>query len=230
MLADWIASASAANKANMENKARKRYNAGTYDRANREDKEKKMKMASNFIEKTTGNPLPKMEIALMLAGIVAVVKLRQKMETPTKLSSTDLFSGGGLDSYDKALLRLGPAEHTIVLKGTTRKLIWWHGRASGDYLFLHPNIYGLGSMKERAASVAQDLGVGRHTTKTWLSLDNNKLHSYMEKWVPIVREITWKDATGHFSPDWTSQWEIGEDKLIPENYLSPYENHIMGGR
>ena len=102
-LTDWLASASAAHKANMENKTRRRYIKSTYDCANREDIEKKMKMASNFIEKTTGNPLPKMEIALMLAGIVAVVKLRQKMETPTKPSSTELFSGGGLDSCVKAL-------------------------------------------------------------------------------------------------------------------------------
>ena len=102
-LAAWLASASAANKAKMVNKARKRYSESTYDRANREDKEKKMKMASDFIKNTTGTPLLKMEIALMLAGMVDVVKLRQKMETPTKPSSTELFSGGGLDSFVKAL-------------------------------------------------------------------------------------------------------------------------------
>ena len=55
-LAAWLASASAADKANMENKA-------TYDHANREDKEKKTKIASDFIKKTTGTPLLKMEIA-----------------------------------------------------------------------------------------------------------------------------------------------------------------------
>ena len=51
----------------------------------------------------------------------------------------------------------------------------------------------------------------------------------MEKWVPLVRDMTWKDAVGNFPPDWTSQWDIGEDKLIPENHLLPYEKHIMGG-
>ena len=56
-LAAWIASASAANKTNMESKARKMYSESTYDSANREEKYKKMKMASNFIEKTTGTPL-----------------------------------------------------------------------------------------------------------------------------------------------------------------------------
>ena len=106
-----------------------------------------MKMASDFIEKTTVTPLLKMDIVSMLAGMVAVVELRQNMETPTKPSSTKLFSGGGLDSCDKALIHPGPVERTVVLKGTTRKLIRLHERAAGDNLFLHPKIYGLGSMK-----------------------------------------------------------------------------------
>ena len=195
-LAAWLASASAANKAKVENKARKMYSESTYNRANREDKEKKMKMASDFIEKTTRTPLLNMDISSTLAGMVAVIKLHQKMETSTKPSSTELFSGGGLDSCDKALLRLGPVERTAVLKGTTRKFIRWHEGASGAYLFLHHNIYGLGYMKERAASVARALGVRRHTTKTWFSLGDNKSHSYMEKWVPLVREMNWKDAEG----------------------------------
>ena len=33
-----------------------------------------------------------------------------------------------------------------------------------------------------------------------------------------------------FSTDWKSQWDISEDKIIPDNHLSPYKNHIMGGR
>ena len=200
-LADWLASASSVNNVKMDNKVRKRYSKSTYDHANREDKEKKMNMASNFIGKTTGTPLLNMEIASMLAGMVVVVKLFQNMETPTKPSSAELFSGGGLDSCDKALLRLGSVERTAVLKGTTRKLIWWHERAAGAYLFLNPNIYGLGSMKERVALVARALGVGRHTTKTWFSLGDNKSCLYMEKWVPLVREMTWKDSAGYFSPD-----------------------------
>ena len=53
-------------------------------------------------------------------------------------------------------------------------------------------------MKELATLVARDLGVGRLTTKTWFSLGDNKSRSYMEKWVPLVREMTWKDAAGHF--------------------------------
>ena len=63
-----------------------------------------MKMASVYIEKATGTPLLRMDIALMLDGMVAVVKLLQNMVTPTKPYSTELFYGGGLDSYDKALL------------------------------------------------------------------------------------------------------------------------------
>ena len=85
-------------------------------------------------------------------------------------------------------------------------------------------------MKKLAALVAQALGVSRHTTKTWFSLCNNKSRSYIEKWVPLATYMTWKDTVGHFSPDWTSQWDIGEEKLIPDNHLSPYEKHIMGGR
>ena len=178
-LTDWLASASAAHKAKMENKTRRRYIKSTYDCANREDIEKKMKMASNFIEKTTVTPLLKMDIVSMLAGMVAVVELRQNMETPTKPSSTKLFSGDGLDSCDKALFQPGPVERTIVLKGTTSKLIRLHERAAGDNLFLQPKIYGLGSMKNRDALVAQALGVCRHTTKTWSSLGGNKSSSYM---------------------------------------------------
>ena len=187
-------------------------------------------MASDFIEKTTGTPILKMDIVSMLDGMVSVVKLRQYMEIPTKPSSTKLFSDGGLGSCDKALLRLGPVERTAVLKGTTRKLIRWHERAAGDYLFLHPNIYGLGSMKERAALVARVFGVGRHMTKTCFSLGDKKLRSYMEKWVLLVRYMTWKDAAGHFPPESTSQWDIGEEKLIPNNHLLPYEKYILGSR
>ena len=33
-----------------------------------------------------------------------------------------------------------------------------------------------------------------------------------------------------FPPGWTSQWDIGEDEIIPENNLSPYEDYIMGGQ
>ena len=102
--ATWLASSSAENMANMDNKARKRYSESTYDCAKREEKEKKTKMASDFIEKTTVTPLLNMEIASMLAGMVAVVELLQNMETPTKPSYTKLFSGGGIDSYDKAVL------------------------------------------------------------------------------------------------------------------------------
>ena len=111
-----------------------------------------------------------MDIASMLAGMVAVVELLQHMETPTKPSFTELFYGGRLDSCDKALLLLVPMERNSILKGTTRKLVRWLERASRDYLFLHPNIYELVSMKEQAALVARDLGFSRHTTKTWFSL------------------------------------------------------------
>ena len=123
----------------------------------------------------------------MLAGMVAVVELLQHMETPTKPSFTELFYGGRLDSCDKALLGLGPVERTVVLKGTMRKLIRWQKRAAGSYLLLHPKIYRLGSMKERATLVDRDLGVGRHTTKTWFSLGDNKSRSYTEKSVPLFR-------------------------------------------
>ena len=130
-LTAWIASASTANKAKMENKARKRYSESTYNRANREDKEKKTNTASNFIEKTTGTPLLNMDITSMLAGMVDVIKLLQKMETPTNPSSTKLLFGGGLGSCNKALLQLGPVERTTVFKGTTRKFIRWQERAAG---------------------------------------------------------------------------------------------------
>ena len=85
-------------------------------------------------------------------------------------------------------------------------------------------------MKERAALAAQSIGVRRHSTKTCFSIGNNKSRLYMEKWVPLVREMTWNNAAGHFSPEWTSQWDIGEDELVPDNNLSPYEKHKMGGR
>ena len=98
-LASWLLSASAANKVKMENKTRKRYSKSTYDCAIREDKEKKMKMASIFIEKTTGTPCLSMDIASMLDGMVAVVKLRQNMKTPTKRYSTELFDSGGIDIF-----------------------------------------------------------------------------------------------------------------------------------
>ena len=97
-LTSWLLSASAADKAKMENKTRKRYTEIIYNRANREDKGKNMKMASVFIEKTNGNPLLRMDIASMFDGMVAVVKLRQNMETPTKPYSTELFYGEGLYS------------------------------------------------------------------------------------------------------------------------------------
>ena len=71
---------------------------------NRGEKEKNMKMTYIFIEKTTRTPFLRMYIASMLDGMVAVIKLRQNMETPTKRYSTELFDGGGLDICDKALL------------------------------------------------------------------------------------------------------------------------------
>ena len=122
-LASWLSSASAANKARMENKTRKSYSKSTYDRANREDKGKKINTASVFIEKTTRTPLLRINIASMFDVMVAIVKLHQNMETPTKPYSTKLFCGGGLDSCDNALLRLGTVERTAVLNRTTRKLI-----------------------------------------------------------------------------------------------------------
>ena len=93
-LTDWLASAAAAHKAKTENKTRKSYSKRTYDCANREDIEKKMKMASNFIKKTTVTPLLKMDAVSMLAGIFDIVKIIQNMETPTKPSSTGLLSDG----------------------------------------------------------------------------------------------------------------------------------------
>ena len=95
-LAAWLMSAPVANK------AKKRYNESTYNRANREEKE--MKMASNFIKKITGTNFPKMEISSMFSDMVAVVELLQNLETPTKTSSTELFYGGRLYSCDKAML------------------------------------------------------------------------------------------------------------------------------
>ena len=103
-LTSWLSSASAASKAKIENKTSKRYSKITYDRTNRENKGKKMKMASVFIEKTIGTPILRMDIASMLDGMVDVIKLRQNMETPTKPYSTELFCGGRLYSCDKAIL------------------------------------------------------------------------------------------------------------------------------
>ena len=51
-LTDWIASASAAHKAKMDNKTRKRYSKRTYDCANREDEEKKNQFVLTYIPLT----------------------------------------------------------------------------------------------------------------------------------------------------------------------------------
>ena len=73
-------------------------------------------------------------------------------------------------------------------------MITWHQRAAGGYLFLHPSIYGLGDFDSRTEKVAKALGVATTTVQHWFGLNQKISEPFMEKWVPITRDMKWKDV------------------------------------
>ena len=47
----------------------------------------------------------------------------------------------------------------------------------------------------------------------------------MEKWVPLVKDMTWGDVKAHFEKEWAKQWELNDDETVVD-LLGPYEARI----
>ena len=145
-------------------------------------------------------------IGLLLKGATAAVAMRCAIDESQQQSIPDnevivvtrptANLSGNVAECDKALEKLiiaKPAEIKAVLNGLQKKTITWEHRAMGAFLFLHPRIYGDVSLDytTRAANVAAALGVHAHTLERWFSLQNKDSKPFIEKWLPIVDNMTW---------------------------------------
>ena len=100
---------------------------------------------------------------------------------------------------------------TQVLKGITKMVVTYHHRAAATFLYFHPGIYGKGNIDDRYNRVSKTLGVDSDTIRQWFSLRELCLTRYMEKWVPLVKDMRWKDvAYFFFARGWSAQWEVHE--------------------
>ena len=225
---DFFARASG-NASKMEkNKRKAAERAGTYDEEALAEKEKKMKLAHNFFTMLEC-PLVKSEVAAVLTGMCAVVEFRREMEDadPTMIRKE---LSGTVDESEKAvqiMIAKAPKRAEAVLRGTVSRAITSHERSAAAYIFLHGRIYGQLSFNMKAEKVAAAVGVGKDTVRKWFSLHDQSSKANMELWVPLVRDMNWKQAARHFNSRWTAQWNIGEDEKITEE-LGPYEAHITG--
>ncbi|KAL7539007.1 hypothetical protein ACHAWF_006267 [Thalassiosira exigua] len=101
----------------------------------------------------------------------------------------------------------------------------------GAFMYLHPSIYGdvsLGSAS-RAKKVAAALGVEAVTLQKWFSLGNKESKGYIEKWLPIVDNITWADVATGLSSTWVEQWKI-DPTATAKDQLGRYKEHIKGSK
>ena len=143
----------------------------------------------------------------------------------TKLSGTVAECYAALD----ARVAKEPEEMVCVLKGLKRNTLTWEHRAMGAFIFLHPAIYGEGDMTSRIESVGKALGVERRTVTSWFSLHDISCKKNTEKWLPLVKEMTWEDVSKCFAPCWAKQWNLDASATVKDR-LGLYEQHIKGSK
>ena len=221
------------NVTKMEtNKRKSAERAGLYDEVVHAEKHKKVKVAEDFFGKLEA-PLMRTEISALLEGMTAAVELRAQMEPvdgaePAKGVRAPL-SGTVVECERAAQIMIAkePERVEIALKGMARKVLSWHERAAGAFLYLHPHIYGRLDSRTKCEKVAAALGVGCDAVRQWYSLHDKKSEKHIKIWVPLVNDMQWKDVAGCFNKRFVAQWNIADDEVVTEQ-LAPYEAHISG--
>jgi hypothetical protein len=217
-----------------ERKRVKRAVGVSFDIEKERAKEKRIKIAADLYDAIMV-PVenPDVQVQLTMAGLIAAVERRAGIEGVDLVAAERVETGGGLlecDAALDALVDVSPDTVEAALKGTQKNIVNWKHRAAGAFLFLHPGIYGEGDFVTRTRKVAGALGVEHKTLGKWLSLKNEASMSYIEKWLPIVENMTWKDAAGSFKSDWAEQWMVRDDEKISEDLLAPYKDRVKGSK
>ena len=232
LLAKWLVSIDPGNTSRMEKNKRKEIerSAGTYDEEWQMQKAKKMKIANDFFDMVNA-PLVRTDVCALLEGMCAAVEFRKEMDDaePTKVRAK--LSGSVAES-EKALqimIAKAPDRVETSLRGASQRVLGWHERSAAAYIFLHLRIYGKLDFNSKVQKVATVLGVNSDTVRKWFSLHDKLSTQYMESWVPIVKDMTWKQAATHFSSRWAAQWNIPEDEKVVDR-MGPYLLQIAGNK
>ena len=61
----------------------------------------------------------------------------------------------------------------------------------------------------RIVKVAGALGVGKTLVEKWFILKNKLSKAFVEKWLPLVRNMTWKDVAKRFNSEWIRSGKSG---------------------
>ena len=240
------------NAKKMEDNEKKRaILQGAIDVAREKEKAKKMKTAA--VEYTTGTMYDEQTcpfkdgrdmraIGLAMMGIMAAVEMRCLIDEGQQQGSPDdniiviepttqaVKLSGNLAECDDALSKLLASEPVAVqsaLKGMMRTVVTVENRAVAAFLYLHPSIYGRGSLKSRMDRTAAALGVGPATLPKWFSLRNLESKRYVEKWLPIAKELTWEKVRASFYSAWANQWKLEATDTVTA-HLGVYEKYIAG--
>ena len=177
-----------------------------------------------------------------MMGIMAAVEMRCLIDEGQQQGSPDnnviviepttqaVKLSGNLAECDNALSKLLASEPIAVqsaLKGMMRTVVTVESRAVAAFLHLHPSIYGRGSLKSRMDRTAAALGVGPATLPKWFSLRNLESKRYVEKWLPIAKELTWEKVRASFYSAWANQWKLEATDTVTA-HLGVYEKYIAG--
>jgi len=99
--------------------------------------------------------------------------------------------------------------------------------SAGIYAYLQKNIYGCGSPADRIKKVSKAIDVSSDSFRQWVSTADKKSleRGNISKWMPIIKEFTWKDVKKVFLPEWCNQWkDIDSATNIDEDTLNTFKD------
>lgn len=171
------------------------------------------------------------QVDLLLKGIVAAVEVRSRIEDKVRSVDQPKLTGSvaECDAALETLVAEEPIQMKRMVKGLQRTNLPWRVRAGGAFLYLHPDIYGdtRRSQVWRFEKVAATLGVSSDVPRQWFSLQDKGSKPFIEKWLPLVREMTWKDVAKMFRSDWTEQFKLDDSARVTDQ-LGVYIQHVRG--
>ena len=137
--------------------------------ATAEVKAKNMKLASDLYGHAS-SPLIDLEIANLMGGMIAVIKMCAKMFIPVGYFDTVKSLSGSIRYFHVATLDMPNDNLQNFLCDMSKKFITWHHRAVGAFQFLHKGIYGRVDINKLYVNVANFLGIYNVSTRLTINV------------------------------------------------------------
>ena len=106
----------------------------------------------------------------------AVTECNELLPLPQNLSEFEESSSNNKENNKQKSSK----KNDFSILGQSHNDLSWMDQSVAMFIYLHPQIYGMGSTVERAVYVAKIIGVSKNTVRQWCSLSDKGAERYIK--------------------------------------------------